>query len=124
MLKGLRESPPTANRLSRHETRLLGLVEIDLQHREQRNRHEGCNDGESSERPPPATDVKLKSLSGTGTSEGSDHVWRRCESEGDTTVPQTCGVDCDDHVGVDGTGGSDGGEDLHGKLVKTFDMTR
>lgn len=112
MLESLRERPSTADSLSGHETRLLSLVEVDLQHREQRNRHEGCNDGESSKCPPPATDVELEGLGCPGTGESSDHVRRRCEGEGNATVPQTCGVDCNDHVGVDGAGGSDGGEDL------------
>lgn len=112
MLHGLHKCSPTADSLIRHETCLLGPVEIDFQHREQRNGHEWCDDRECAEGPSPATDILLESLSGSGSCKSGNHVRRRGEGEGESTILQARGIDGNDDIGVDSASGSDGGEDL------------
>lgn len=111
-MQSLEESLATADTLLRHDSSLLRLVQIQLQDRVERDRHERGDDGECSESPPPGTDVSLECFGGFWPSKCRDHVWRRGEGESDSSVSETGRINSDDNVGVDCAGGTNRGEHL------------
>lgn len=66
---------------------LLGLVHADLEDAEQRDGHDGEDDGKAAESPPPA-DVVVESLGGLGSGEGRDNVRGRGEGVCQASVLQ------------------------------------
>lgn len=89
----------------------LGLGELILQQDVKRCADNRDNNGKSTESPLPAHIVQ-ESLRSPGTSERCNHVWRRGESEGQSSISEGSYISCKDRYCVNDACKTDGVEDL------------
>ena len=111
---------PRAARLfgSKHAL-LLGLAEVELEHKIQRGGDDGEDDGKGAEAPSPV-DVLEEILGGLGAGEGGDHVGRGGEGVRETSVLELGSVGRDDIDAEGHAAEAEAVKDLEGNPLSVF----